>query len=53
MAVGDYPEFKDKFYTEMWHTWAQVSYKDPTNIVEVCNQRIANNSSIRVILTDK
>ena len=53
MAVGDYPEFMDKFYTEMWQIWAQVSYKEPISIVEICNQRICNNSSISSIEINK
>ena len=48
LTMADYPDFKDKFYTEMWHTWSKIHRNEPNNIQEVCNQRICNNSNIRV-----
>ena len=48
IVIADYHDFKDKFYTEMWHTWSEIHYKDPNSIDEICNQRICNNSNIKV-----
>jgi hypothetical protein len=48
MKFDDFPKFNDKFYNDMWQTWSELHYKQPENISEVCNQRICNNSSIRV-----
>jgi hypothetical protein len=48
MIYTDYPKFQDKFYNDMWHTWSEIHYKHPESINEICNQRICNNSLIRV-----
>jgi hypothetical protein len=48
MKSTDYPIFRDNFYNDMWHTWSEIHYKQPENINEICNQRICNNSLIRV-----
>jgi hypothetical protein len=44
----DYPVFTDKFYTEMWHIWAELHHQEPSNLQQVCNQRLCNNSYVRV-----
>jgi hypothetical protein len=49
LAASDYPEFRDKFYTDMWQTWSEISNKEPNNIDEICNQRICNNPYLELI----
>jgi hypothetical protein len=48
LVMADYPGFKDKFYTEMWHTWSEINFREPNGIEQICRQRICNNSNIKV-----
>jgi hypothetical protein len=48
LSAGDYPTFGDKFYTEMWQTWTEISNQNPTGIEQICNQRICNNAAIKI-----
>ena len=41
-------QFKDNFYTDMWQTWSEITYKELCSIDEICNQCICNNSRIRI-----
>ena len=48
IAAKHIPELLEFFYIEMWKTWSEINYKEPTNIEDICRQRICNNSLITV-----
>jgi hypothetical protein len=47
-ASKDFPAFKDKFYEEIFDTWAEIHINYPENGEEVCRQLITNNSYIKI-----
>jgi hypothetical protein len=48
LTGNDYPDFRDKFFNDMWSTWFDLYNHNPNNLEEICIQRICNNSLIRI-----
>jgi hypothetical protein len=47
-TCNDYPQFRDKFYQEIFELWAELHNNNPTNSEQACKQLICNNSYIRI-----
>jgi hypothetical protein len=47
-SLNDLPNFKDKFYTELFDVWTKLHCKEPKTSEEIVRQSIYNNTFIRI-----
>jgi hypothetical protein len=47
-SSNEYPDFKDKFYTELFKLWAELHCHEPNTAEEITRQQICHNTFIRI-----